>query len=255
MAKKKSPKVVLGVDIGGTGIKGALVDTKRGELIGDRHRIPTPQPATPKAVARTVEEITKHFKWKGRMGCTVPARVRRGTVETASNIDERWIDTDAQKLFRKKTGLRTVVLNDADAAGLAEVRFGAGKGVEGTVVMITLGTGLGSALFIDGMLVPNTEFGHLELDGVILEHTAANSVRVREELPWEDWAERVQVALDHIEFVLSPDLFIIGGGVSRPERWSEFGHLLKTKAQVVPAALTNEAGIVGAAWQARKAKS
>ena len=254
MAKKKSPKVVLGVDIGGTGIKGALVDTKRGELIGDRHRIPTPQPATPKSVAKTVEEIAKHFKWKGRMGCTVPALVRRGTVETAINIDKRWVGTDAQKLMRKKTGLRTVVLNDADAAGLAEVKFGVGKGVEGTVVMITLGTGLGSALFVDGTLVPNTELGHLELDGVILEHTAANSVRVREELPWEDWAERVQIALDHIEFILSPDLIIIGGGVSRPYRWEEFGHLLKTKAKLAPAALTNEAGIVGAAWRARKAK-
>ena len=254
MAKKKSPKVVLGVDIGGTGIKGALVDTKRGELIGDRHRIPTPQPATPKSVAKTVEEIAKHFKWKGRMGCTVPALVRRGTVETAINIDKRWVGTDAQKLMRKKTGLRTVVLNDADAAGLADVKFGVGKGVEGTVVMITLGTGLGSALFVDGTLVPNTELGHLELDGVILEHTAANSVRVREELPWEDWAERVQIALDHIEFILSPDLIIIGGGVSRPYRWEEFGHLLKTKAKLAPAALTNEAGIIGAAWRARKAK-
>ncbi len=254
MAKKKTPKIVLGVDIGGTGIKGALVDTKRGELKGDRHRIPTPQPATPKAVAKTVQEIVEHFKWTGRMGCTVPALVRRGTVETAINIDPRWVGTDAEKLMRKKTGLLTVVLNDADAAGLAEVRFGAGKGVEGTVVVITLGTGLGSALFVDGTLVPNTELGHLELDGVILEHTAANSVRVREELPWEAWAGRVQVALDHIEFILSPDLVIIGGGVSRPERWNEFGHLLKTRAQLVPAALTNEAGIVGAAWRARKAK-
>lgn len=254
MAKKKKPKVVLGIDIGGTGVKGALVDTKKGELIDDRHRIPTPQPATPKAVASTVKEIVKHFKWKGRMGCTVPARVRRGTVETASNIDEEWIGTDVQKLMKKKTGLRTTVLNDADAAGLAEVRFGAGKGVEGTVIVVTLGTGIGSALFVDGTLVPNTEFGHLELDGVILEHTAANSVRVREELPWEAWAERVQVALDHIEFILSPDLIIIGGGVSRPHRWGEFGHILKTEAKLVPAELTNEAGIVGAAWHARKAK-
>ena len=255
MAKKKKPKVVLGIDIGGTGIKGALVDTKKGELIGDRHRIPTPQPATPKAVAKTVAEIVKHFKWKGRMGCTVPARVRRGTVETASNIDERWIGTDVQKLLRKTTGLQTIVLNDADAAGLAEARFGAGKNTDGTILVLTLGTGIGSALFFDGTLVPNTEFGHLELDGVILEHTAANSVRVREELPWEDWAERVQTALDHIEFILSPDLFIIGGGVSRPERWNEFGHLLKTTSKLVPAALTNEAGIVGAAWRARKAKA
>lgn len=254
MAKKKSPKVVLGVDIGGTGIKGALVDTKRGELIGERHRIATPQPATPRAVAKTVAEIVEHFKWKGRIGCTVPARVRRGIVETAINITEDWIGTDASKLISKKAGLPALVLNDADAAGLAEIRFGAGKGESGTVMMLTLGTGLGSALFVDGTLVPNTEFGHLELDGVILEHTAANAVRVREDLPWEDWAERVQAALDHIEFILSPDLIIIGGGVSRPHRWEEFGHLLQTKARLVPAALTNEAGIVGAAWRARKAE-
>lgn len=254
MAKKKTPKVVLGVDIGGSGIKGALVDTKKGELIGDRHRIPTPQPASPKAVARTVAEIAAHFKWTGRMGCTVPARVRRGVVETATNITDDWIGTDASKLIAKKTGLPALVLNDADAAGLAEIRFGAGKGEPGTVIVLTLGTGIGSALFSDGTLVPNTEFGHLELDGVILEHIAANSVREREELPWEDWAERVQVALDHVEFVLSPDLIIIGGGVSRPHRWGEFGHLLTTRARLVPAALANEAGIVGAAWKARKAQ-
>ena len=254
MSKTKSPRVVLGVDIGGTGIKGALVDTKRGALIGERHRIATPQPATPKAVAKTVTAIAEHFGWQGRMGCTVPARVRHGLVETAINIDAAWIGTDARRLIARATGLPVLVLNDADAAGLAEIRFGAGRDVAGTVVVLTLGTGLGSALFIDGTLVPNTEFGHLELDGVILEHTASGAARVREDLPWEDWAERVQAALDHIEFILSPDLIIIGGGVSRPQRWGEFGHLLTTRARLVPAALTNEAGIVGAAWRARKAK-
>jgi polyphosphate glucokinase len=168
MAKKKHrlPQVVLGVDVGGTGIKGALVDTKAGALVGDRYRIPTPQPATPEAVAATVAEIAEHFKWSGRMGCTMPALVRRGTVESAINIDPSWVGTDAAALFAEATGHPAYVLNDGDAAGLAEVRFGAGAGQEGTVLVLTLGTGVGSALFVDGRLVPNTEFGHLQLDGL-----------------------------------------------------------------------------------------
>jgi polyphosphate glucokinase len=250
--KQKPPKIVLGVDIGGSGIKGALVDVRRGELVEKRLRIPTPQPATPPAVAETVAEITKHFKWKGRLGCTIPARVRRGTVETASNIDEAWIGTDAQKLIGKATGLRCTVLNDADAAGVAEVQFGAGKGKKGIVLVLTFGTGIGSALFIDGRLVPNTELGHLRWNGDIIENWAANSVREDEDLPWEAWAARVQDTLDHVEHLLAPDRIIIGGGVSRQKRWQEYAHHLDTRAKLVPAALTNEAGIVGAAWQARK---
>ena len=250
--KQKSPKIVLGVDIGGSGIKGALVDVRRGELIEKRLRIPTPQPATPKAVADTVAEIAAHFKWKGRLGCTIPARVRRGTVETATNIDDAWIGTNAQKLIGKATGLRCTVLNDADAAGVAEVRFGAGKGKKGVVLVLTLGTGIGSALFVDGCLVPNTEFGHLRWNGDIIERWAANSVREEHELSWEAWAARVQDTLDHVEHLLAPDRIIIGGGVSRQKRWQEYAHHLDTHAKLRPAALTNEAGIVGAAWQARK---
>ncbi|MDX1531469.1 MAG: ROK family protein [Rhodothermales bacterium] len=252
MGKKRKKRVVLGLDIGGTGIKGALVDTKKGQLVTDRHRIPTPQPATPEAVTDTVVAIVKHFGWDRRVGCTMPARVRRGTAETASNIDPAWIGTDAAKLFRDATGCKTLVLNDADAAGIAEMEFGAGRGCDGTVVMLTLGTGIGSAVFINGELLPNTEFGHLELDGLILEHRASNAVRKNEELPWETWAERVQEVLDHIEFIVSPDLLIIGGGVSRPHRWELFAHLLQTRARLEPAQLENEAGIVGAAYQARK---
>lgn len=252
-SNKHKPKVVLGVDVGGTGIKGALVDTKHGELRTDRHRILTPQPATPEAVATTVAEIAEHFGWKGRLGATIPARVRRGVVETAANIDEAWVGVDARALLSDATGLATTVLNDADAAGLAEVRFGAGRGHDGTVLVLTLGTGIGSALFIDGRLVPNTEFGHLELDGLILEHRASNAVRKREDLPWEAWAGRVQEALEHIEFVLAPDLIVIGGGVSRPGRWKNFGHLLRTRARLLPAALENEAGLIGAAWAAKRA--
>jgi polyphosphate glucokinase len=249
---KKTSSVVLGVDFGGTGIKGALVNIKRGDLTVERRRIPTPQPATPEAVARTVEEIARHFKWKGGLGCTMPARVRRGVVETAANIDPSWVGVDAQKLFGSATGLRTVVMNDADAAGIGELRFGAARDQRGTVLVLTLGTGIGSALFIDGRLVPNTEFGHLELDGLILEHRASNAVRKREELPWEQWAGRVQEVLEHIEFILSPDLIVLGGGVSRPQRWASFGHLLQTRARLVPATLENEAGLVGAAWAARR---
>lgn len=242
---------ILGIDIGGTGIKGALVDTGAGRLTTKRQRILTPQPATPDAVAETVAAIAKHFDWKGPLGVTVPARVRNGVVETAANITRDWIGTDAARLFKRATGSPTVILNDADAAGLAEIRFGAGRArPRGTVLMLTLGTGIGSALFTDGRLVPNTEFGHLELDGLILEHRASNDVRKREELPWEDWAERVQLVLDHVEFILSPDLLIIGGGVSRPKRWERFSHLLKTRAKLVPAELENEAGLIGAAWAA-----
>lgn len=251
--KKRAASVVLGVDVGGTGIKGALIDTRDGVLTRDRHRIPTPQPATPLAVAETVAEIARTFKWRGRMGCTMPARVRNGVVETAANIEKTWIGVDAHALFRKATGLHTSVLNDADAAGLAEIRFGAGRDQRGTVLMLTLGTGIGSALFTNGRLVPNTEFGHLELDGLILEHRASNAIRKRDELPWDQWAGRVQEVLEHVEFILSPDLIIIGGGISRPKRWDQFSHLLKTRARLAPAELENEAGAIGAAWAARRA--
>ncbi len=251
--KKKAPKIVLGIDIGGTGIKGALVNVQDGTLANDRFRIPTPQPATPEAVAATVGEIAAHFKWSGRLGCTLPARVRRGVAETATNIDEAWIGTNVQKLIGKQTGLRCYTLNDADAAGIAEVRFGAGKGKSGTIIVLTFGTGLGSALFVDGDLVPNTELGQMLWQGEIVENWSANSVREQEEMPWDVWARRVQDTLDYVETVFAPDMLIVGGGVSRQKRWVEYGHLLKTKAKLRPAALTNEAGIVGAAWYARKA--
>jgi polyphosphate glucokinase len=252
-SKKKAPRTILGVDIGGSGIKGAPVDTKKGVLVEDRHRIPTPQPATPKAVAETMRQVMEAHGWKGALGCTVPGRVVRGVVETAANIDDAWIGTDAGKLFKKTCGVPVAVLNDADAAGIAEMRFGAGKRAKGTVLLLTLGTGIGSALFTDGHLVPNTEFGHIKFDKRIAEHVAADSIRSKEHLSWERWAKkRVRPVLAMYEFLLSPDLIIIGGGVSKPERWERFGHLLDTKAKVVPAALGNEAGIVGAALAARE---
>ncbi len=242
----------LGVDIGGSGVKGAPVNLKTGALLTDRYRIPTPHPATPKAVAKTVAEIARHFGWSGPIGCTVPARVRKGVVETAANIDPSWIGTPAARRFKKATGCLVAVMNDADAAGLAEMKYGAGRGRKGVTLMLTIGTGIGSALFLDGKLVPNTEFGHLQFGKKIAEHHASDRVREAKGMRWEKWAtKRLQPVLDHIEFLLSPDLIIVGGGVSRPERWAEFGHLLATRAPIVPAALSNEAGIVGAALAAR----
>jgi polyphosphate glucokinase len=250
MAKPLSK--ALGVDIGGSGVKGAPVNLKRGVLLTERHRIPTPQPATPKAVSAAVAEVARFFSWTGPIGCTVPARTRGGIVETASNIDPRWIGTRAARLFKKATGSVTAVINDADAAGLAEMRYGAGKGKKGVTLVLTIGTGIGSALFLDGKLLPNTEFGHLKFAESIAEHHASDRVREAHGMPWAAWAEeRLQPVLDHIEFVLSPDLIIVGGGVSRPDRWAEFGHLLRTHARIVPAALGNDAGIVGAGIAAR----
>ncbi|MEL7362781.1 MAG: ROK family protein [Bacteroidota bacterium] len=247
---------VLGIDIGGTGIKGAPVHLKRGDLLADRHRIPPPQPATPEAVAEAVGEIAKHFDWKGPVGCALPGVVRQGTVYTAANIDKGWIGTNAQKLLRKVLPEPPVVLNDADAAGLAEVRYGAGRRRKrGSLVLLTFGTGIGSALFRDGDLVPNTELGHLHffVDGHrgIAEHYAAARQREDDELSWSDWAERVQAFLDYVEELLNPDTILIGGGVSKHKRWSQFGHLLTTRAKLLPAELQNNAGIVGAAAAAR----
>ncbi|PAP77433.1 polyphosphate--glucose phosphotransferase [Rubrivirga marina] len=251
--KKKVPRKILGVDIGGSGIKGAPVHTKKGILLEERHRIPTPQPATPKAVAETMRQVMEAHGWKKALGCTVPGRVVRGIVQTAANIDDSWIGTDAQKLFSDTCGVPVAVLNDADAAGLAEMTFGAGKGANGTVLLLTFGTGIGSALFTDGHLVPNTEFGHIKFDKRIAEHVAADSIRSKEHLSWERWAKkRVRPVLAMYEFILSPDLIIVGGGVSRPDRWEQFGKFLDTKARIVPAALGNEAGIVGAALAARR---
>ncbi|HLT48735.1 MAG TPA: ROK family protein [Rubricoccaceae bacterium] len=250
MAKPLSK--ALGVDIGGSGVKGAPVHLKRGELLAERHRIPTPRPATPKAVAGAVVEVARFFGWTGPIGCTVPALVRNGVVESASNMDPSWVGTRAARLFKKATGCPVAVINDADAAGLAEMRYGAGKGRKGVTLVLTIGTGIGSALFLDGRLVPNTEFGHLQFAESIAEHHASDRVREAHGMRWQVWAEeRLQPVLAHIEFVLSPDLIIIGGGVSRPERWAEFGHLLRTRAELVPAALGNDAGIVGAGIAAR----
>lgn len=240
----------LGIDIGGSGIKGAPVDTEKGELLEERHRIPTPQPSTPDAVADVVAEIAQQFKWKGPIGCTFPAVVKGGVVYSAANVDKRWIGTNGKALFEEKTGCKVTLVNDADAAGLAEMRFGAGQSEDGLVIMLTFGTGIGSALFIDGHLVPNTELGHLEIRGKDAEARASARVRQEKDLSWPKWAERVDEYLQRVEFLFSPDLFIIGGGVSKS--YERFLPLLNTRARIVPAQLLNDAGIVGAAVAAKR---
>jgi polyphosphate glucokinase len=239
------PRKALGIDIGGTGIKGAVVDTKRGRLVTDRLRLLTPQPATPDAVADVVGEVARHFDWDGPIGCTFPGVVKGGTVHTAANLDPSWIHLPAADVFAKATGCPVTMVNDADAAGEAEARFGAAKDQVGLVVAITLGTGIGTALVVGGQLVPNAELGHLPLRGGDAEHWAANSVREREELGWEEWAGRVDEYLHLVEDLLWPDLFILGGGVSKQS--DQFVPFLTCRTPVVPAALRNQAGIVGGA--------
>ena len=239
---------VLGIDIGGTGIKGAPVDTRSGQLLADRHRILTPHPATPDAVTDVVAELAEFFDWTGPTGATFPAVVKDGVARTAANVDPAWIGTDAAARFSKAIGGNVTVVNDADAAGVAEMTFGAGKGRRDLVIMITLGTGIGSALFIDGVLVPNTEFGHIEVDGEDGEKRASAAAREREELSYPHWAKRVDRYLDVLEASLWPDLIIVGGGVSKKaDKWVP---LLTTRTPVVPAELQNDAGIVGAALAA-----
>lgn len=237
---------LLGIDIGGTGIKGAPVDVVSGAMPEPRRRIDTPTLATPDEVAtivRTIVEVFAHIE--GPVGCTFPAIVRFGRVRSAANVAPSWIGVDAAQLFSDRCEREVLVINDADAAGLAEVRFGSAAGQSGVVLMLTLGTGIGSALYTDGVLVPNTELGHLEIDGQVAETMAAGRVRKSGGLSVEDWAKNLNRYLNHLERLFSPDLIVIGGGVSK--KFDEFGHLLDTMAEVVPAALRNDAGIVGAA--------
>ncbi|OPG13789.1 polyphosphate--glucose phosphotransferase [Microbispora sp. GKU 823] len=236
---------VLGIDIGGSGIKGATVDTAAGVLTRERLRIPTPRPAAPGAVAQAVREIAEHFSWTGPMGVTFPGVVLDGVVRTAANVDKSWIGVKGADLF----GEQAVVLNDADAAGVAEMTFGAGRDRHGVVLMLTFGTGIGSALFVDGALVPNTEFGHIEIRGKEAEHRASDRVREEEDLSWDKWARRVEEYLGHMRDLLSPTLIVVGGGVSKKaDRFLPYVDLGDTP--VVPAVLRNEAGIIGAAMAA-----
>jgi polyphosphate glucokinase len=247
MASSNHP---LGIDIGGSGIKGAPVNLDTGQFAEDRKRIATPQPSTPEAVADVVVEIAKHFGGKSSapVGITVPAVVVRGQARTAANIDSSWIGTDAESLLSDRLGRRAVVVNDADAAGVGELHYGAARNVDGLVLLATLGTGIGSALLHRGMLIPNSELGHLEIDGVDAETQAADRARERDDLSFEQWAARLQNYFAHVEDLLSPDLIVIGGGVSKHA--DKYLPLLHLRAPIVPALLGNAAGIVGAAWLA-----
>lgn len=240
----------FGIDIGGSGIKGAPVDLHKGKLADERLRIPTPQPSTPEAVAKVVGEILDQFGWKGEFGCTFPAVVRHGVTQTAANVDPSWIGADARATLKSATGRKALVVNDADAAGVAEVEFGAAAGHKGTVLVVTLGTGIGSALISRGTLVPNTELGHLELDGYDAEKRAADSAREREDLDWEAWGGRLNRYFQHVENLLWPDLIVVGGGVSKKfDRWSSY---VTARTEIVAAELLNEAGIIGAALLAHE---
>lgn len=248
--RAKSPQQtrILGVDIGGSGIKGAAVDMKRGELLTERYRVATPDGAPPGKVADAVADLCAHFEWSGPMGCTFPAPIKGGVAYTAANVDDAWIGTNAEALLGEKTGCPVLVVNDADAAGVAEMRFGAGKGEQGVVMMLTLGTGIGTAIFTDGYLLPNTELGHLKVRGKDAEHRAAARIRNEERLSWEQWAKRLNEYVAYLEALFWPDLFIVGGGVSR--KHAKFLPLLKARARIEPAAMLNNAGIVGAAIMA-----
>lgn len=241
---------VLGIDIGGTGIKGAVVDTIRGELVTERYRLDTPQPATPKSVVKKVRELVEHFGWDGPIGCGFPAAVKDEIVMTASNIDESWIGLNAGKKIKKKTGCPTHLVNDVDAAGIAEMTFGAGRGKNGTVIVIAAGTGVGTALFTNGELVANTELGHVPLRGMAAEKYISNVVRKAENLTWEQWAERMNEYFALIEFLFWPDLIIFGGGVSKNA--DEYFHLFEVKSKIVTAQMLNNAGIIGAALSAQQ---
>jgi polyphosphate glucokinase len=236
----------LGIDIGGTGIKAAPVDVTTGKLLADRQKIETPRPALPEAVADVVTKLTTAFNWSGPVGITFPGVVTDGVTRTAANLDPAWIGHDAASLFGQATGNPVRVLNDADAAGVAEMKFGAGVGQNGTVLMLTFGTGIGSALFIRGILVPNTEFGHIEIRGRDAESRASERAKELHDLSWGRWAGRVDEYLQHIEALLSPSLIIVGGGISKQsDKWVP--RLTGIRAKIVPAALLNDAGIVGAA--------
>jgi polyphosphate glucokinase len=241
---------VLGIDIGGSALKGAPVNIKTGKLLAERHRIHTPKALSPKEMALAIKELAAHFKWTGPIGVGFPGVVHGGVIRTSANLHKNFIGLDAARLFGKVTGEKVGLVNDADAAGLAEVRFGAGKGRKGTILLLTFGTGVGSALFVDGKLYPNSEFGHLSIDGKSAEHFVSAAAKDRQKLSYKQWAKKVSAYLNQLETVLCPELIIVGGGISVDhEKW--FKHL-KLRTPIVPAAFLNEAGIVGAALAAVK---
>ncbi len=242
---------ILGIDVGGTGIKGAIVNIKTGELVSDKHRIPTPEGTKPDDVADVIAKMTTHFNWKGKVGCGFPSIVTRGKILSASNIHKSWKGKQADKLFSERTGLEFHIVNDADAAGLAAMTFGAGKDQKGLVIMITIGTGLGSGMFYNGVLIPNIELGTVPYKKYkYFEHYASNSARIRDELSYKKWGKRFNEFLKFVEFLASPDLIILGGGASK--KIDKFKNEFTVEVPVVPSQFENEAGIVGAAIAATK---
>jgi polyphosphate glucokinase len=248
---KSSNRLILGIDIGGTGIKGAPVDTHTGKLAAERFRIPTPQPALPNAMADAISQIAAHFDYKGAAGITFPGIVKKGVVFSATNVDPSWTQTDAAKLFQTHVGGPATVVNDADAAGFAEMHFGAGRHYAGVVIMLTFGTGIGSAIFCDGVLLPNTEFGHLQIRGKDAELRASERIREKKGMSLKKWAGIVSEYLASLEKLFSPELFIIGGGISK--KADKFLPYLTAKTEVLiePATMRNDAGIIGAACLAK----
>lgn len=246
---------ILGIDVGGSGIKGAPVDVVTGKmLVKKRYRIKTPRPAKPEPVAETVAKIACYFDWQGPIGCGFPAAVTRGVARTASNIDDDWLGVNVEELFSKLTSCPVTVVNDADAAGLAEMKFGAGQGMDGVVLLITIGTGLGTAIFSNGHLVPNTELGHIEIRGKEAEKRASDTVRKRKDLSWKKWGKRLDEYLCTMEGLFWPDLIILGGGASKKKKFKKYAPLFTVNTEVVRARLGNSAGIIGAALAAYEAQ-
>jgi polyphosphate glucokinase len=239
---------ILGIDVGGSGIKGAPVDTQTGKLLAPRFRLPTPVGSYPQEVAEVVAQVARNFGWNGLIGCGFPAAVRNGVVLTAANISKQWLGVNAIKLFSEFTACPVCVVNDADAAGLAEITFGAGRKKDGVIIVITIGTGLGTALFTNGTLLPNAELGHIEIDGQDAELTASDAARKREDMSWKKWGKRFNIYITRLEQLFWPNLFILGGGVSKD--FDKFREYLVLETPVVPAQFLNEAGIVGAALSA-----
>jgi polyphosphate glucokinase len=253
MTSHESSHRPVGIDFGGSGIKAAPVDLDTGEFAEERFRVDTPQPSTPEAVAQVFAELLAKFPdCDGPVGVTVPGVVKHGVVHSAANIDDAWIGEDADQLFTDRTGREVHVVNDADAAGLAEVRYGAARGRRGLVIVTTLGTGIGSALVYDGVLVPNSELGHLEIEGHDAEKRAAASAREKHDLSWEEWAERLTTYYRQLEVLFSPELFVVGGGVSK--KADKFLPLIEIETEIIPAQLLNAAGIVGAALYASESE-
>jgi polyphosphate glucokinase len=240
---------VLGIDIGGSGIKGAIVDLSTGELLTERLRLATPQPSNPKAISKVVADLVELLGYRGDLvGVGFPSIVKNGIAMSAANINKLWIGTDIEKAFSQFTDAQVIAVNDADAAGLACMHYGIGKNVKGVVVLVTIGSGLGSALFYDGQLIPNTEFGHIRLNGMIAEHYASSAARKRDKLDWKEWGKRFNVYLEQLERILSPDLILLGGGASK--KFDLYAKTIQVDTPVKPAELKNTAGVIGAAFNA-----